>query len=227
MERVDYAGLRDDELMDRLASRDLGAFGALYDRYSDLVYSVSLRVVADAQIAEDVTQDVFLRVWRRPELFDLTRGKFVTWLLSVARNRSIDERRSQGRRLRREAAPATAAEVEDVLPSTDERDDPARRAAGLGFTPPARNDACSEGVRVHADRVDRHRSLFVGRESCAAVAIEADYFTSAETCTILEGAEFGFLFAGLMPATTVNAVGSVGQRAPFDLACPCINELRR
>lgn len=123
MERVDYAGLRDDELMDRLASRDLGAFGALYDRYSDLVYSVSLRVVADAQVAEDVTQDVFLRVWRRPESFDLSRGKFVTWLLSVARNRSIDERRSQGRRLRREAAPA--AEAEDVLPSTDERDDPA------------------------------------------------------------------------------------------------------
>ncbi len=123
MERVDYAGLRDDELMDRLASRDLGAFGALYDRYSDLVYSVSLRVVADAQVAEDVTQDVFLRVWRRPESFDLSRGKFVTWLLSVARNRSIDERRSQGRRLRHEVAPA--AEAEDVLPSTDERDDPA------------------------------------------------------------------------------------------------------
>jgi RNA polymerase sigma-70 factor, ECF subfamily len=72
-----------------------------------------------------VTQDVFLRVWRRPEQFDLNRGKFVTWLLSVTRNRSIDERRSQGRRLRREALPAASAEVEDVLPSNDERDDPA------------------------------------------------------------------------------------------------------
>jgi RNA polymerase sigma-70 factor (ECF subfamily) len=124
-ERVDYAGLRDEELMDRLCSRDLAAFGALYDRYGDLVYSVSLRVVADPHVAEDVTQDVFLRVWRRPEQFDLQRGKFVTWLLSVARNRSIDERRSQGRRLRREALPAAADEVEDVLPSNDERDDPA------------------------------------------------------------------------------------------------------
>jgi RNA polymerase sigma-70 factor, ECF subfamily len=122
---VDYTGFRDEELMDRLAEQDLGAFGALYDRYSDLVYSVSLRVVADTQVAEDVTQDVFLRVWRRPEQFDLKRGKFVTWLLSVTRNRSIDVRRSQGRRLRREAAPPADGEAEDVLPSTDDRDDPA------------------------------------------------------------------------------------------------------
>jgi RNA polymerase sigma-70 factor (ECF subfamily) len=125
MERVDHAGITDDELMARLCRRDLAAFGALYDRYSDLVYSVSLRVVADPHVAQDVTQDVFLRVWRRPEQFDVQRGKFVTWLLSVARNRSIDERRSQGRRLRREALPAAASEVEDVLPSTDVRDDPA------------------------------------------------------------------------------------------------------
>ena len=122
---MEYTGFRDEELMSRLGGQDLVAFSTLYDRYSDLVYSVALRVVADSQVAEDVTQDVFLRVWRRPEQFDLRRGKFVTWLLSVTRNRSIDVRRSQGRRLRREAAPAADGESEDVLPSTDERDDPA------------------------------------------------------------------------------------------------------
>jgi RNA polymerase sigma-70 factor (ECF subfamily) len=120
---VDYATLRDEELMDRLAGRDLIAFEALYDRYGDLVYSVSLRIVGDTYVAEDVTQDVFLRVWRRPDHFDLSRGKFVTWLLSVARNRSIDQRRSQSRRMRHESPPA--AEEEDLLPSEDARDDPA------------------------------------------------------------------------------------------------------
>jgi RNA polymerase sigma-70 factor (ECF subfamily) len=123
-ERVDYAALRDEELMERLGSRDLAAFEALYDRYGDLVYSVSLRVVGDTYIAEDVTQDVFVRVWRRPEQFDLRRGRFITWLLSVARNRSIDHRRSQARRLRHETAPAPEDE-EDLLPSEDSRDDPA------------------------------------------------------------------------------------------------------
>lgn len=122
---MDYTGFRDEELMDRLAGKDLGAFGTLYDRYSDLVYSVALRVVADPHVAEDVAQDVFLRVWVRPEQFDVKRGRFVTWLLSVTRNRSIDVRRSQGRRLRREALPASDGEEEDVLPSSDERDDPA------------------------------------------------------------------------------------------------------
>jgi RNA polymerase sigma-70 factor (ECF subfamily) len=121
---VDYTALRDDELMDRLGNRDLGAFEALYDRYGDLVYSVSLRVVGDPYVAEDVTQDVFLRVWRRPDQFDVARGKLVTWLLSVTRNRSIDQRRSQSRRMRHEALP-TADDEEDVLPSDDDRDDPA------------------------------------------------------------------------------------------------------
>ena len=121
---MDYTTLRDDELMDRLGSRDLAAFEALYDRYGDLVYSVCLRVVGDTYIAEDVAQDVFVRVWRRPEQFDVRRGKFVTWLLSVARNRSIDHRRSQSRRMRHEALPSTDEE-EDVLPSEDARDDPA------------------------------------------------------------------------------------------------------
>jgi RNA polymerase sigma-70 factor (ECF subfamily) len=123
-ERVDYAALRDEELMDRLAGQDLLAFEVLYDRYGDLVYSVSLRIVGDTYVAEDVTQDVFLRVWRRPDQFDLHRGKFVTWLLSVARNRSIDHRRSQSRRMRHEALPSSEEE-EDILPSEDSRDDPA------------------------------------------------------------------------------------------------------
>lgn len=121
---MDYAGLRDEELMDRLVERDMSAFEALYDRYADLVYSVSLRVVGEAHVAQDVTQDVFLRVWRAPDRFDHTRGKFVTWLLSVARNRSIDERRSHGRRVRHEALPSTTEE-EEVIPSADELDDPA------------------------------------------------------------------------------------------------------
>ncbi len=121
---MDYTGLRDDELMDCLDRRDLAAFEALYDRYGALVYSVSLRVVADTQVAEEVTQDVFLRVWERPEQFDLSRGKFVTWLLSVTRNRSIDEQRKRGRRWRNEAM-ISGDDEEDVLPSGNERDDPA------------------------------------------------------------------------------------------------------
>ncbi len=125
---MDDAEPRDDELMARVCLRDIDAYTALFDRYGDLVFSVALRIVGEPATAEDVVQDVFLRLWRRPEQFDLQRGRFVTWLMSVTRNRSIDERRSQGRRLRRESLPSTTVEEEDVFPSGDERDDPAMAA---------------------------------------------------------------------------------------------------
>jgi RNA polymerase sigma-70 factor (ECF subfamily) len=82
----------------------------LYDRYGEYVYSMCLRMVADVQLAEDLTQEVFLRLWRRPDLYDAGRGRFVTWILSVARNRGIDERRSRGRRFRHESPPSLASE---------------------------------------------------------------------------------------------------------------------
>jgi RNA polymerase sigma-70 factor (ECF subfamily) len=107
---ANYAAATDESLVTALERRDARALEALYDRYGDLVYSVCLRMVGDVQLAEDLTQEVYLRLWRRPDLYDATRGRFVTWLLSVARNRGIDERRSRGRRFRHENPPSLAAE---------------------------------------------------------------------------------------------------------------------
>lgn len=107
---TDYDAVPDDRLVAAVEGRDQRALEALYDRYGDYVYSVCLRMVGDVQLAEDLTQEVFLRLWRRPDLYDVRRGRFVTWLLSVARNRSIDERRSRGRRFRYETPPSPASE---------------------------------------------------------------------------------------------------------------------
>jgi RNA polymerase sigma-70 factor (ECF subfamily) len=124
MEHVGHVSLPDDDLVSRLQGRDLEAFETLYNRYADLVFSVSMRIVGDRQVAEDVTQDVFLRLWRRPDHFDGGRGKFIAWLLSVARHRSIDERRGYARRLRHAVPPAVEGE-EDAVPDTDVNADPA------------------------------------------------------------------------------------------------------
>ncbi len=110
---ADYAEASDERLVRAVGERDARALEALYDRYGDYVYSVSLRVVGDAQLAEDVAQEVFLRLWRRPDLFDGSRGRFLTWLLSIARNRAIDERRSRGRRYLHETPPGDAND--DIL----------------------------------------------------------------------------------------------------------------
>jgi len=117
-------GPADEVLVGRLRGRDLEAFETLYDRYADLVFSVALRVVSDRHVAEDVMQDVYLQLWRRPEQFDAARGTFRTWLLSVTRNRSIDERRAVTRRLRH-AAPASRTGEEETIEDTDRRGDPA------------------------------------------------------------------------------------------------------
>lgn len=62
----------------------------LYDRYSPLVYSVALRVLADTGAAEDVLQEVFMQLWRHPASFDANRGNLGPWLAVIARHRAID-----------------------------------------------------------------------------------------------------------------------------------------
>ena len=122
---MDYSESPDDELVAQLARQDVKAFEALYDRYGNIVYSVSLRILGDVQAAEDVVQEVFLRVWRKPNHYDTSRGRFLTWLMSVARNRAIDEHRSRGRRLRFEVG---SEPLDGDGPRGDDSDDPALAA---------------------------------------------------------------------------------------------------
>jgi RNA polymerase sigma-70 factor (ECF subfamily) len=115
-----YRGLDDEELMERLSYRDLAAFRAIYARYTNLVYSTALRVIRDPHIAEDMVQEIFLRLWRKPESYTASRGKFATWLTSVTRNRAVDEIRSRNRRYRHETA--SPEEQERELPAADTED---------------------------------------------------------------------------------------------------------
>ena len=116
----DYAELGDEELMQRLHHRDKRAFEAIFDRYGDLVYSTALRVLRDAHLAEDVSQEIFVRLWRKPQSYVAERGRFLTWLISVTRNRAVDEVRSRGRRQRHETA--SPEEQERELPASDSID---------------------------------------------------------------------------------------------------------
>ena len=119
-EEAIYQGLNDEELMERLAFKDLLAFRALYKRFGNIVYSTSLRIVRDGQVAEDVTQEIFLRIWRKPESYVPQRGRFLTWLTSVTRNRAVDEVRSRTRRYRHETASPEEQEREIAGPETND-----------------------------------------------------------------------------------------------------------
>jgi RNA polymerase sigma-70 factor, ECF subfamily len=112
----------DAALVERLLQTDVSAFEQLYDRHSRAVYALVLRILQQAGTAEEVVQDVFLQLWRNARQYDATRGPFLPWLRTMARNRALDTLRLKSERQRRresqseELPPACAApEYEKVL----------------------------------------------------------------------------------------------------------------
>jgi RNA polymerase sigma-70 factor (ECF subfamily) len=81
-------------LFERLRRRDAQAMAQFYDQYGRAVYSLIYRIVQDTGVAEDLTQETFLRVWNQAGAFDPERGSAAAWILTVARNRAIDWKRS-------------------------------------------------------------------------------------------------------------------------------------
>jgi RNA polymerase sigma-70 factor (ECF subfamily) len=79
----------DEMLMVRLMEGERDAFDRLYERYDGRIRSFVYRFVGDREIAEDLTQEVFLKLYRNPTAFD-PRGRFMTWIFAVARNACID-----------------------------------------------------------------------------------------------------------------------------------------
>jgi RNA polymerase sigma-70 factor (ECF subfamily) len=132
-------GSADISLVSAIRSGEENAMALLYDRYSPIVYSVALRVLADTGAAEDVVQEVFLKLWRNPGLFDSSRGNLGAWLAVIARNRAIDTLRKRH--------PET--DISDVVVSVEpdmagdaQRARAAEKVRGaLGAMPPAQRSA--------------------------------------------------------------------------------------
>ena len=87
---MNYHALDDYALIRLVQREDAAALSELYDRYGGLVFSLARQIVGDTASAEEITQDVFIRVWEKARSYDDTRAKVSTWLTRIARNRSID-----------------------------------------------------------------------------------------------------------------------------------------
>lgn len=83
------------ELVLLLKQRNQSAFAYLYDHYAGALYSVIVNIVPDRELANDVLQEVFIKVWKQINTYDKTKGRLFTWMLNVARNASIDTVRSK------------------------------------------------------------------------------------------------------------------------------------
>ncbi|MGH2399169.1 MAG: sigma-70 family RNA polymerase sigma factor [bacterium] len=80
----------DEELIAGVAGGDASAFEQLYDRYSRAVYSLILRLVGQAQVAQETVQEVFMSLWREARDFDRSRGSVKSWILSLAHHKGVD-----------------------------------------------------------------------------------------------------------------------------------------
>ena len=86
----------EQELVTGLQERSQDAFSYLYDHYSGALMSVIVAIVPDRDIAGDILQEVFVKVWRQCQSYDAGKGRLFTWMMNIARNASIDMLRSKG-----------------------------------------------------------------------------------------------------------------------------------
>ncbi len=84
------------ELISSLKKRSQDAFSYLYDNYSGALYTVVLNIVNDNELANDVLQEVFIKIWKQVESYDALKGRLFTWMVNISRNAAIDVLRSKG-----------------------------------------------------------------------------------------------------------------------------------
>lgn len=111
-----------DELalaLGRAGQGDRSAFRTVYEATSAKLLGVTLRILSDRQLAEDVLQDTYLTVWRKAGSFDASRASPITWLVTIARNRAID-------RLRSSAASRRSTSIDDAFDVADDGPSPAQ-----------------------------------------------------------------------------------------------------
>src|SRR3954466_6278099 len=135
---MDVRALADEDLVPLMARGDARAFEAVYERHSGAAYSLAYRMVGTRSLAEDVTQEAFLNLWRSGAHYDRMRGSVRTWILGIVHHRAIDAlRRTSGHGKRRPDADGRAG-ARDARPRARARGGGAGGAApgGGGRRPP-------------------------------------------------------------------------------------------
>ena len=85
-----------EELLPLLLRKEERAFTQLYDMYSKSLFSIITNLIKDREEAEDVLQEVFVKIWKNIDTYNQSKGRLYTWMLNIARNTSIDKLRSKG-----------------------------------------------------------------------------------------------------------------------------------
>jgi len=89
--------MKDDlTLLKALKEGDKAALSSLYDKYSPALFGVIIRICRKKDLAEDILQETFLKIWEKSDAYDPEKGKFYTWAYRIARNNAINALRNRG-----------------------------------------------------------------------------------------------------------------------------------
>jgi RNA polymerase sigma-70 factor (ECF subfamily) len=111
------------ELLRQIGAGDPNSFEDLYDRFSGVLFSAALQILNDQRDAEDVLQDVFVQIWDKAKLYSPSRGKPLTWAMTLTRNKAIDRLRSSQRRFRLQDQVEKESKASSQLTSRDSVDE--------------------------------------------------------------------------------------------------------
>lgn len=90
----------ESQIVEMLHQNDKRVIAIIYDQYAPALYGVVMRIVQSEEVAQDVMQDAFVKIWKNGTTYNSSRGTLFTWLLNITRNTAIDKLRSAGYRKR-------------------------------------------------------------------------------------------------------------------------------
>jgi RNA polymerase sigma factor (sigma-70 family) len=111
----------EEELIALLQSGDQSAFAYLYDNYAPALYGIIFRIINNKELAEDVLQEAFVKIWNNFSNYDATKGRLFTWMLNITRNLSIDTIRGKSYK-KQNKIQSTENAVINASNSTNEND---------------------------------------------------------------------------------------------------------
>src|SRR3954464_6252243 len=148
MTTTDIQRLADEEVMVLLRDGNPDAFEVIYDRHGGAAFSLAYRMVGDRNVAEDITQEAFLSMWRSRVRFDRERGSVRAWVLGIVHHRTIDALRRNIAHDRRRTSAEGLEERQEAPERTDvevaRRDEAREGAPGRTGGGAARRDEARE-----------------------------------------------------------------------------------
>ena len=110
------------ELVAALKSKEQPAFSYLYDNYAAALYGVIYSILQNGQLSDDVLQEVFIKIWRQIDQYDVMKGRLFTWMMNISRNACIDVLRSKSYNMQKQNRGFTENVSESAGKTTIETD---------------------------------------------------------------------------------------------------------